>query len=52
MTDSDLQAHPVYYRTRESIKAHLTIMFAALAVSRWTERQTRWASVNSSRPRH
>lgn len=27
---------------RESIEAHLTIVFAALAVSRWIEHQTGW----------
>jgi hypothetical protein len=28
---------------RDSIEAHLTIVFAALAVSRWIERQTGWS---------
>ena len=37
MSNSDLQARPVYHRKRDSIEAHPTIMFAALAVSRWTE---------------
>ena len=40
MAKSDLQARPVYHRKRDSIEAHLTIVFAALAVSRWIERQT------------
>jgi transposase len=40
---SDLQARPVYYRTRDSIEAHLTIVFAALAVSRWIEHHTGWS---------
>ena len=40
MAKSDLQARPVYHRRRDSIEAHLTIVFAALAVSRWIERQT------------
>jgi hypothetical protein len=39
---SDLQARPIYHRTRDSIEAHLTIVFAALAVSRWIEHQTGW----------
>jgi hypothetical protein len=39
----DLQARPVYHRIRDSIEAHLTIVFAALAVSRWIERQTGWS---------
>jgi hypothetical protein len=30
---SDLQARPVYHRKRDSIQAHLMIVFAALAVS-------------------
>src|SRR5262249_37674083 len=42
MSKSDLQARPIYHRTRDSIEAHLTIVFAALAVSRWIERQTGW----------
>jgi len=37
---SDLQARPIYHRKRDSIDAHLTIVFTALAVSRWIERQT------------
>jgi hypothetical protein len=28
---------------RDPIEAHLTIVFAALAVSRWIERQTCWS---------
>jgi Transposase DDE domain len=40
MSKSDLQARPVYHRKRDPIEAHLTIVFAALAVSRWIERQT------------
>ena len=43
MAKSDLQARPIYHRTRESIEAHLTIVFAALAVSRWIEHQTGWS---------
>jgi transposase len=42
MAKSGLQARPVYHRTRDSIEAHLTIVFAALAVSRWIEHQTGW----------
>lgn len=37
------QARPVYHRKRDSIEAHLTIVFAALAVSRRTEAQTGWS---------
>jgi hypothetical protein len=43
MSKSDLQARPIYPRKRDSIKAHLTIVFAALAVSRWIEAQTGWS---------
>ncbi len=43
MAKSDLQARPVYHRKRDSIEAHLTIVFAALAVSRWIENQTGWS---------
>jgi transposase len=43
MAKSDLQARPIYHRTRDSIEAHLTIVFAALAISRWIEHQTAWS---------
>ena len=43
MAKSDLQARPIYHRLRDSIEAHLTIVFAALAVSRWIEQQTGWS---------
>ena len=44
MSKSDLQARPIYHRKRDSIDAHLTIVFAALAVSRWIEAQTGWST--------
>lgn len=34
MAKSDLRARPVFHHKRESIEAHLTIVFAALAISR------------------
>ena len=34
MTKSDLAARPVFHRLEDSIQAHLTSVFAALAVSR------------------
>jgi hypothetical protein len=37
MPKSDLQARPVCHHKRDSIEAHLTIVFAALAASRWIE---------------
>jgi hypothetical protein len=43
MSKHDLQARPIYHRKRDSIDAHLTIVFAALAVSRWIEHQTGWS---------
>jgi hypothetical protein len=43
MAKSDLQARPIYHHTRDSIEAHLTIVFAALAVSRWIEHHSGWS---------
>ena len=43
MSKHDLQARSVYHHTRESIEAHLSIVFAALAVSHWLEHQTGWS---------
>lgn len=40
MAKSDFQAKPVYHRKQEAIEAHLTIILAALAVSRYIERQS------------
>ena len=34
MTKSDLRARPVFHHERHAIEAHLTVVFAALAVSR------------------
>jgi hypothetical protein len=50
MSKSDLAARPIYHHTRESIEAHLTIVFAALAVSRWIENTTGCPSASSSPP--
>ena len=41
MSKHDLQARPIYHRKRDSIEAHLTIVFAALAVSHWIEKHHR-----------
>ncbi len=35
MVKSDLRARPVFHHQREAIEAHLTVVFAALAVSRY-----------------
>ena len=43
MSKHDLQARPIYHHTRESIEAHLTIVFAAMAVSHYIETQTSWS---------
>jgi hypothetical protein len=43
MSKHDLQARPTYHRKIESIDAHLTIVFAALAISRWIEDRTGWS---------
>lgn len=40
MTKSDLRARPVFHHEREAIEAHLTVVFAALAVSRYLQRRT------------
>jgi transposase len=43
MSKSDLAARPIYHHKRDSIDAHLTIVFAALAVSLWIEDTTDWS---------
>jgi len=43
MSKHDLKARPVYHHKRESIDAHLTIVFAALAVTRLIEDRTSWS---------
>jgi hypothetical protein len=43
MSKHDLQARPIYHHKRDSIEAHLTIVFAALAVSHHIETQTGWS---------
>jgi Transposase DDE domain len=43
MSKHDLQARPVYHHKRDSIEAHLSIVFAALSLSHWIERQTGWS---------
>ena len=44
MSKHDLQARPIYHHKRESIEAHLTIVLAALAVTRWIEDRTGWST--------
>jgi len=40
MAKSDLKARPIFHRKRDSIEAHLTIVFAAMAISRTIEKLT------------
>jgi hypothetical protein len=40
MAKTDLRARPVFHRQRDSIEAHLTIVFAALAISRYLQEET------------
>jgi Transposase DDE domain len=46
MSKHDLAARPMWHRTRESIEAHLTIVFTALAVARRIQNQTGLAIAN------
>jgi transposase len=43
MSKHDLRARPIYHRKRDSIEAHLTVVFAALAVTRFIEDRTGWS---------
>jgi hypothetical protein len=43
MSKNDLQARPIYHHKRDSIEAHLSIVFTALAVSHRIEHQTGWS---------
>jgi Transposase DDE domain len=43
MSKHDLAARPIYHRKRESIEAHLAVVFAALAVGRLVEERTGWS---------
>jgi hypothetical protein len=43
MSKHDLQARPIYHHKRESIEAHLAVVFAALAITRWIEHETGWS---------
>ena len=40
MAKSDLKARPIFHRKRDSIEAHLTVVFAVLAISRNIEYKT------------
>ena len=43
MSKHDLEARRIYHHTRESIEAHVTIVFAAHAASHRIEHQTGWS---------
>jgi transposase len=43
MSKHDLAARPIYHHKRESIDAHLNVVFAALAVTRLLEETTGWS---------
>ncbi len=40
MSKTDLRARPIFHRTRDAIEAHLTVVFAALAVARYLQDRT------------
>lgn len=40
MAKNDLQARPIFHRKKDSIEAHLTVVFAALAVARHLQDRT------------
>ena len=40
MSKTDLAARPMFHRTRDAIEAHLTIVFAALALAREVQNRT------------
>jgi len=44
MSKHDLKVRPVYHRKRESIDAHLSVVFAVLAVIRFIEARTGWST--------
>jgi len=43
MSKHDLQARPIYHHKHESIDAHLSIVFAALAITHHIEQATGWS---------
>ena len=43
MSKSDLAARPIYHYLRDSIEAHLTIVFTALAIARDLQVRTGWS---------
>ena len=43
MSKSDLAARPTYHRLKDSIEAHLTVVFTALAVARDLQNRSGWS---------
>jgi transposase len=43
MSKHDLAARPIYHHKRESIDAHLSVVFTALAITRLIEEATGWS---------
>ncbi|MET9199896.1 IS1634 family transposase [Gordonia sp. NPDC003585] len=43
MSKSDLAARPIFHRKEDSIRAHLAVVFAALAITRIIEARTGWS---------
>ncbi|MFT4085667.1 MAG: IS1634 family transposase [Gordonia sp. (in: high G+C Gram-positive bacteria)] len=43
MSKSDLAARPIYHHTEDSIRAHLAVVMAALAITRILEARTGWS---------
>jgi len=43
MYKHDLRARPIYHHKRDSIDAHLAIVFAALAITHHVEDPTGWS---------
>jgi hypothetical protein len=39
----DLPGRLIYHRTRDSIEAHFSVVFAAMTVSHWIEHHTGWS---------
>ncbi|WP_448221761.1 IS1634 family transposase [Gordonia iterans] len=44
MSKSDLAARPIFHHTEDSIRAHLAIVMAALAITRTLETRTGWST--------
>jgi hypothetical protein len=49
MPKPGLRAGPICHRRRDSIEARLTVVFAALAVTRFIEARTGWSTRKSVR---